>query len=139
MSAATSKLDAAVERVVDETTSMPEKSMDALLQPILDDLTFLKSHMKDFDIAILQSLVTSLNTLCSTLDGLIRINSPSVSRGMLNRLGSEASRLLLWAALTLVSKEMGELKLSLSPPKNSLILDLEQIRKDFAEPISANV
>ena len=133
------RLDAAVEKVVEEITSMPEKSMDALLQPILDDLTFLKSHMIDFDIAILQSLVTSLNTLCSTLDGLLQINSPSVSRGTLNRLGSEASKLLLWAALTLVSKEMGELKSSLSPPKSSLSLDLEQIRKDFEEPISANV
>lgn len=127
MSGIISKLDKAVEKVVSEAaqeiTSMPEKSMDALLQPILDDLTFLKSRMNDFDIAILQSLVTSLNTLCSTLDGLIRINSPSVSRGMLNRLGSEASRLLLWAALTLVSKEMGELKSSLSEPKSSPFLD----------------
>ena len=125
-----SKLDAAVEKVVEEITSMPEKSMDALLQPILDDLTFLKSHMIDFDIAILQSLVTSLNTLCSTLDGLLQINSPSVSRGTLNRLGSEASKLLLWAALTLVSKEMGELKSSLSGPMSSPNYVPLDIRRD---------
>lgn len=115
-----------------EIPGTPERLVDALLEPLSDELAHLRKRLLTEDYTILPKEVNALNNLQGVLLALSQSPLAEVRRGLANRILQEAQRLLLLAGSMVSLQELKESRAlaSSSNPLATMNSDYCVVEKD---------